>query len=71
MVLLGGSPLRILTLSSRGTLLVKGWLAGQPVGEDVAERHLARRLLDAGLAHPDPPARRRDALDDVTIVVPV
>ena len=31
-VLLGGSPLRALTLSPRGTALVSAWLAGQPVG---------------------------------------
>ncbi len=70
-VLLGGSPLRVLRLSPRATTLVAGWLAGQPVGEDRAEGTLARRLLDAGLAHPDPPARGHGALDDVTVVVPV
>ena len=70
-VLLGGSPLRALTLSPRGTALVSAWLAGQPVGEDREERALARRLLDAGLAHPDPPARGPDAIDEVTIVIPV
>jgi mycofactocin glycosyltransferase len=70
-VLLGGSPLRALTLSPRGTALVSGWLAGQPVGEDRDERLLARRLLDAGLAHPEPPARPRDAVHEVTVVVPV
>lgn len=70
-VLLGGSPLRALTLSPRGTALVSAWLAGQPVGEDRAARVLARRLLDAGLAHPDPPARASEAVDEVTVVVPV
>ncbi len=69
-VLLGGSPMRLLTLSSRGARLTSAWLAGQPVGEDRAERLLARRLLDAGMAHPDPPPPDRDA-DEVTIVVPV
>jgi mycofactocin glycosyltransferase len=70
-VLLGGSPLRILRLSARGTTLVSGWLAGQPVREDRAERALARRLLDAGLAQPVPPARPHDAIHEVTVVVPV
>jgi mycofactocin glycosyltransferase len=70
-VLLGGSPLRALTLSHRGTALVSGWLAGQPAGDDREERALARRLLDAGLAHPDPPARPRAALRAVAVVVPV
>jgi mycofactocin system glycosyltransferase len=70
-LLLGGSPLRALTLSTRGTTLVSGWLAGQPVAEDAAQRALARRLLDAGLADPDPPAGPPEALHDVTVVVPV
>ena len=83
-VLLGGSPLRMMTLSARGADLSRRWLAGQPVGEDRAERLLARRLLDAGLAHPElplpepplsaaplrEPARGRIA-GEVTIVIPV
>src|SRR6185437_5105218 len=70
-VLLGGSPLRVLRLSARATTLVSGWLGGQPVTDNVAERTLARRLLDAGLAHPDPPARGRETIHEVTVVVPV
>jgi mycofactocin system glycosyltransferase len=70
-ILLGGSPLRALTLSPRGAALVSSWLAGQPVREDRGERALARRLLDAGLAHPDPPARAPAAIHEVTVVVPV
>ena len=61
----------MLTLSPRGNALVQAWLAGQPVGEERSEGLLARRLLDAGLACPDPPARPAQALDDVTIIVPV
>ena len=68
--LVGGWPLRSLTLSERGAQLLTGWLAGQPAGEDLAQRVLARRLLDAGLADPDPPAGARST-DEVTIVVPV
>ncbi|HET6867830.1 MAG TPA: mycofactocin biosynthesis glycosyltransferase MftF [Solirubrobacteraceae bacterium] len=70
-LLLGGSPLRALTLSARGAALVSGWLVGQPVSDDQRERALARRLLDAGLVHPDPPARAPDAIKEVTVVVPV
>jgi mycofactocin system glycosyltransferase len=70
-VLLGGSPLRALTLSARGAALVSAWLAGRPVSDDPGERALARRLLDAGLAHPDPPARASEAIEEVTVVVPV
>jgi mycofactocin glycosyltransferase len=69
--LLGGAPLRILTLSARGAELVAGWWAGRTVGEDPPERLLARRLLDAGLVDPEPPPRRSGSVQDVTIVVPV
>ncbi|HTP22876.1 MAG TPA: mycofactocin biosynthesis glycosyltransferase MftF [Solirubrobacteraceae bacterium] len=69
-VLLGGSPMRMMTLSARGAQLVRGWLAGQPVGADEADRLLARRLLDAGLVHPEPPLLPRSE-DACTIVVPV
>ena len=70
-MLVGGSPLRALTLSRRGTSLLHGWLAGQPVGADGGEGLFARRLLDAGLVDPDPPARRERSEAEVTIVVPV
>jgi mycofactocin glycosyltransferase len=83
-VLLGGAPMRMMTLSARGANLARAWLAGQPVGVDRGERLLARRLLDAGLVHParpphkpppheapfEPPPRDR-AADAVTIIVPV
>ena len=69
-MLLGGSPPRLMTLSDRGARTVRGWLAGRPVGEDRAERLLARRLLDGGLAQPDPPPRDL-TLGEVTIVIPV
>ena len=68
--LVGGFPLRVLTLSPRGADLTTAWLAGQPVGEATAERELARRLLDAGLADPDPPLGARSTAE-VTVVVPV
>lgn len=70
--LVGGSPLRILILSERGAQLLTGWLAGQPLSEDHEERRLARRLLDAGLADPDPPRSPAPGAEpEVTIVVPV
>jgi mycofactocin system glycosyltransferase len=60
----------MMTLSERGARLVAGWWSGEPVGDDPAERVLARRLLDAGVAQPDPPPRPR-CTEAVTIVVPV
>jgi len=50
--LLGGMPRRLLRLSPRGAGLVSEWAAGGSIGLDPAERRFARRLLDAGLAHP-------------------
>ncbi len=67
-LLVGGSPLRIIRLSARGSAVVDGWLAGSPVGDGGAESALARRLLEAGMVHPVvAPA----AAADVTVVVPV
>lgn len=71
-VLIGGSPLRVLTLTPAGQRLVDRWRAGEPIGGTEAERRLARRLLDAGLAHPRPPAGARPcAPADVAVVIPV
>ncbi|HEX6419247.1 MAG TPA: mycofactocin biosynthesis glycosyltransferase MftF [Acidimicrobiales bacterium] len=51
-VLVGGSPLRLLRLTAAGTRLVDRLAAGEPVPDRPAAQHLARRLLDAGMAHP-------------------
>ncbi|HEX4109551.1 MAG TPA: glycosyltransferase, partial [Solirubrobacteraceae bacterium] len=66
-VLLGGDPMRLLRLSSAGAALVDQWERGAPVGRGGA---LARRLIDAGVAHPLPrgPA---PGPDQVAIVIPV
>jgi len=66
-VVLGGAPLRALRLTPAGCAAVEALLAGDDPGE--AGRALGRRLVDAGLAHPRPPAAPR--LADVTVVVPV
>ncbi|SHN48146.1 mycofactocin biosynthesis glycosyltransferase MftF [Cryptosporangium aurantiacum] len=66
--LLGGSPGRLLRVAAAGADLIRAWDAGTPIGTGTAQRKLARRLLDAGMAHP-----LRDPVDrvaDVTIVVP-
>ncbi len=67
--LTGGAPWRLLRLSPAGGRLVGAWAAGAPVGDEPQGRHLAGRLVDAGLlvADPDPGAD----LADVTFVVPV
>ena len=67
--LLGGSPLRVLRFTRAGAAAVERWWDGEPVGSDPGQRRLARRLLDAELAHPDPP--RAGGAADVTVVIPV
>ena len=52
-VLVGGSPVRVLRLTPAGARQVASWFAGAPVPAATAARTLARRLLDAGIAHPD------------------
>lgn len=69
-VLLGGSPLRLIRLSSTGAGYLRDWVAGQPVGDRSGERRLAERLVAAGLMHPRPSGGRYSARD-VTLVVPV
>jgi mycofactocin system glycosyltransferase len=79
-VLVGGSPVRVLRLTQAGTRQVKSWFSGTPVPAAAGARALARRLLDAGIAHPDftpgggggravPPGC--PAAADVTVVIPV
>jgi len=85
-VLAGGSPVRVLRLTPAGSRQVAGWLAGSPLPAGRAARTLARRLLDAGLAHPDFTPRSPSegtsragsatphpspGLKDVTVVIPV
>jgi mycofactocin glycosyltransferase len=74
-VLVGGSPVRVLRLTPAGAGQVAGWLAGAPVPDNLTARKLARRLLDAGIAHPvftleAAPARPLGSAD-VTVVIPV
>ena len=67
LVLDGGSPWRMLRLTDRGAVLAGALLDGAPVADDVAGA-LARRLVEAGLAHPLPPAT---STPPMTVVVPV
>jgi mycofactocin glycosyltransferase len=66
-VLVGGMPMRVLRLSEAGRRQCQELLRGNPVEERSGA--LARRLLDAGLAHPRPPAGALAA--SVTIIIPV
>jgi len=85
LVLVGGSPVRVLRLTPAGARQVKGWFAGAPLPAGEGSRALARRLLDAGIAHPEfkaQPSSRTDPADSgaadgsldrpaVTVVIPV
>jgi mycofactocin system glycosyltransferase len=64
--LFGGAPARVLRLSRAGRTALAELRTG-PVRSAAAGR-LARKLTDAGLAHPRPPALA--ARPDVTVVVP-
>ncbi|MCK9247361.1 MAG: mycofactocin biosynthesis glycosyltransferase MftF [Solirubrobacteraceae bacterium] len=77
-VLAGGRPRRVVRLTPAGARAVDALLAGADVG--AAARALGRRLVDAGIAHPVPPApgpgpaspsRGAPPASDVTVVVPV
>lgn len=76
-ILFGGSPARAIRLSAAGRRAL-GELRGGPV-RSAAAGVLARRLTDAGLAHPRPPAADAGSAQpcpsvaafDVTILIPV
>ena len=75
--------MRVLRLTPAGARQVAGWLAGAAVPDNLTARKLARRLLDAGIAHPvfaAPAACAPGAFTtsarilrsrDVTVVIPV
>jgi mycofactocin system glycosyltransferase len=69
-VLIGGSPRRILRLTAAGARWLDGAAAGRPLSSP-GEQQLARRLVDAGMAHPRPPAGAGPSPADVAVVIPV
>lgn len=68
-VVIGGAPLRVMRLTEAGAAWLDRATGGEPLPQSPGVRQLARRLVDAGIAHPrptpvvDPPR--------VTVVVPV
>ena len=72
-VLVGGSPVRVLRLTQAGSRQVRSWFAGTPVPPGAGARALARKLLDAGAAHPDfaGSGLHFPGVADVTVVIPV
>ena len=72
-VLLGGTPFRLVRLAPAEAAAVRRWQTGEPVGDDPADRALARALITANLAQPVPPAwpAAPAPAAPVTVVVPV
>lgn len=70
-VLIGGAPFRLLRLSDAGSRLLDGLLAGDPLPDRRGPRRLARRLVDASLAHPRPARAGGPGRADVSVVIPV
>jgi mycofactocin glycosyltransferase len=70
-VLVGGSPVRVLRLTPAGARQVAAWFAGAPVSPAAGGRSLARRLLDAGIAHPRFSPGEGPGAGDVTVIIPV
>ena len=77
-MLVGGSPVRVLRLTLAGSRQVRSWFSGVPLPPGAGARTLARKLLDAGIAHPDfsgPGLAGADlefpGVADVTVVIPV
>ncbi len=50
---MGGTPPRLISVSERGAAAVRGWFAGHPIGANRRHQDLARRLVEAGMAHID------------------
>jgi mycofactocin system glycosyltransferase len=77
-VVVSGSPMRMLRLSDAGADLVERLWRGEPVPAGAGPTALARRLLDAGIVHPDWAAatslsslRPPFGAQDVSVVIPV
>lgn len=68
-LLIGGSPLRFLRLTEAGARAVKGWLAGEPPPAVGSASALARRLVDNGMVHPEPPPTPEPPA--LTVIIPV
>lgn len=66
--LVGGAPVRVMKLTAAAAALIDD--RGLTVDDDASAR-LGERLLDAGIAHPDPASLPPGDLDELTVVIPV
>lgn len=67
-VVIGGSPLRILTLAPGGVEVVRAIVAGDPVPDVSGATVLLRRLVRGGVIHPSPSGEA--ALPSFAVVIP-
>jgi mycofactocin system glycosyltransferase len=67
--LIGGSPFRVVRLSSAGAELLNRWLAGEPGPISQEAEQLRTQLIRGGMVHPVAPGV--EPLPTVTFVVPV
>ncbi|MEZ5378963.1 MAG: mycofactocin biosynthesis glycosyltransferase MftF [Acidimicrobiales bacterium] len=68
--LIGGTPLGIVRLSPSGAATAASLFRGEPIGQPGPRADLARRLLERGMVHPQPPGPG-PGRHDVTVIVPV
>lgn len=73
LVLVGGSPLRLLRLRPAALAVLERLRAGSDVGDGAQVGRFVRRLLDAGVVHPrvDRAVPGAPAAADCTVVIPV
>ncbi|MEM9131100.1 MAG: mycofactocin biosynthesis glycosyltransferase MftF [Actinomycetota bacterium] len=70
-VLFGGNPLRVLRLTEQGAVAVSRWFGGEAPDDSPGATALARRLVDAGMAHPQPTQEPVAEAASLTVVIPV
>lgn len=70
-VLFGGNPLRVLRLTEQGAVAVSRWFGGEAPDAAPGATALARRLLDTGMAHPQPAEEPTLGPASLTVIVPV
>ena len=69
LVLVGGTPLRVLRLRPSGRAWLDRLAAGEPIPNEPTARGLARHLVDSGAAHPEP--SWPTPVPTVAVVIPV
>ena len=69
-VLIGGSPLVLMRLTTAGSVLLDRIQNGEPIAPTPATTALVDRLVDCGILHPCPLIGSGPSPGDVTVVIP-